>query len=578
MSRVADRRRLKWIYLAVIVALLIPVSILSQPATINAEGRPVGVGVISVMRGKHNLDQSALGEIDPAGETMRLATFGLRAFAATMLWSKSNEQKVKEDWTGFRATLDQLCKLQPNYISVWRFQGWNLSYNVSVEFDDYKSRYYWIKEGVKYLMDGTRYNEEDYRLVSDIGWYTAYKFGRADEKVSFRRLFKQDDDEVYPNHRIRREDRRDNWLVGKEFFHKAEDMVGDLGLSLGGTSPCVFYSHSAMAQINFAENLEKDGIFDEKARVAWDNALADWDAFGSRELVSLGGLRYRLSSLDENALKWKQLSQRLELMAPGAREQIRLERIATLPTAQREAILKPRKERTREEMQRAMLAERSIMPSHVDVAQRSGDKQAAMELARNMLEMEQLMGHIEKDRGTSNYGYWKMRCEMERTDDALAAREQLYVAQKAYDDSDLPRAKEQFNLAFANWRTIMDKHPSLVKDDVSGSDLLDAIVIYNGVLQLLQEDMPKPFILQDLIDAQGAKDRDVRVTEDLPPGFTARMTQSQATDGASSPESPPDVDTTPSVPNEDSPAKDDASSKDSTATDQIPSARQPDTN
>ena len=68
-----------------------------------------------------------------------------------LLWEKANDYKKVEDWTNLTATLEQLAKLQPNFITFWKFQAWNLTYNVSVEFDDYHDRYYYVRRGIEFL-------------------------------------------------------------------------------------------------------------------------------------------------------------------------------------------------------------------------------------------------------------------------------------------------------------------------------------------------------------------------------------------------------------------------------------------
>ena len=90
------------------------------------------------MRASYGLSQAELGEIDPASETMKMATLGLRGVATNLLWTKANRYKKTESWDKLSATLNQIAKLQPNYITVWEFQAHNLSYNVSAEFDDYR--------------------------------------------------------------------------------------------------------------------------------------------------------------------------------------------------------------------------------------------------------------------------------------------------------------------------------------------------------------------------------------------------------------------------------------------------------
>ena len=95
-------------------------------------------------------------------------------------------------WTNLTATLEQLAKLQPNFITFWQFQSWNLTYNVSVEFDDYHDRYYYVRRGIEFLRDGERYNVDHPRLLWDLGWFIGQKVGRADERVHHHGQYEQD--------------------------------------------------------------------------------------------------------------------------------------------------------------------------------------------------------------------------------------------------------------------------------------------------------------------------------------------------------------------------------------------------
>jgi hypothetical protein len=93
----------KIVYACVIAALLLPLSWLSQPETTETKG-----GVLAQMRSEHQLSQAQLGEIDPASETIKLATLGMRGVAANILWTKANEYKKTEDWVGYSAALEQI--------------------------------------------------------------------------------------------------------------------------------------------------------------------------------------------------------------------------------------------------------------------------------------------------------------------------------------------------------------------------------------------------------------------------------------------------------------------------------------
>ena len=95
-------------------------------------------GTLARMRAENGLAPAELGEIDPASATMKFATLGMRPVAVSWLWHKANEYKKFKDWDKLEATVEQIIRLQPNDLEVWDFQAHNLSYNVSVEFDDYR--------------------------------------------------------------------------------------------------------------------------------------------------------------------------------------------------------------------------------------------------------------------------------------------------------------------------------------------------------------------------------------------------------------------------------------------------------
>ena len=90
----------KIIYGCGIIVLLFPLFLLGQPATTSPDGSRDGSsgsagGKLAQLRSEYGLSQAELGQIDPASETMKMATLGLRAFAANILWTKANY--VQED-------------------------------------------------------------------------------------------------------------------------------------------------------------------------------------------------------------------------------------------------------------------------------------------------------------------------------------------------------------------------------------------------------------------------------------------------------------------------------------------------
>ena len=99
----------KIIYIAIIGALLIPLSMISRPETRDPDGKIADAGgQLSVLREKHDLSQAKMSEIDPASETMKLASLGLRGVAVNMLWMQAMEHKKTENYDGLASTLQAL--------------------------------------------------------------------------------------------------------------------------------------------------------------------------------------------------------------------------------------------------------------------------------------------------------------------------------------------------------------------------------------------------------------------------------------------------------------------------------------
>ncbi len=122
--------------------LLIVLVWLGQPATIGVgDEKGSEGGQLAQLRTKDEFSEASLGEVDPASETMKLATLGLRGVAVQLLWDQANTYKMKKDWTHLTAAVNQIIHLEPHFTKVWNFQAWNLTYNVSAEFDDYRERY-----------------------------------------------------------------------------------------------------------------------------------------------------------------------------------------------------------------------------------------------------------------------------------------------------------------------------------------------------------------------------------------------------------------------------------------------------
>lgn len=501
-------------YITAIALLLLPLSALSMPATVEPnkpDGGSPG-GKLSQLRTQYNLAQAELGEIDPASETMKLATLGMRGVAANILWIWANHYKKVEDWDKLELTVQQIIRLQPNFLEVWDFQAHNLSYNVSVEFDDYRMRYQWVKKGIDFLILGTHYNRQEPGLLNQVGWYTGQKVGRSDEQTQFRRMFKDDKDfhQVFRNNGIEVDQdqalgpdvKPDNWLVARLWFNKATDAVTFSGKPIRGKSPLLFYSGGPMSQINGAAAMQKDGYFFQRAQIHWQKATDEWFAYGNRELPATAGYNIRLNDLEPMRARLKEMQADVDKLAPGVRDQIRQEKTGKLSAAMQAALAKPEKDRTPEEIGLVYQAQYLIEVSDREVLE-AAPREARPKLRALVEQIETDGGvaeSIDRNRNIVNFTYWRTRCEAEMTDLAQGARKDVYDADKLFASGEqFSAARQAYERSWAAWAKLFALHPDLM-ENAEAQDLIESIEKYRDLLGQLDEKFPADFPLYDLLD------------------------------------------------------------------------------
>ena len=520
--------RRKIVYLVAIVVLLGLLSVLGRPAARNFESdQGSRGGVLAQLRERHEFSQTQLGEIDLTGETIRLATFGLRGVGALILWEKANTYKMKKDWTNLSATLEQITHLQPNFLKVWTFQAWNIAYNVSREFDDFRQRYRYVIKGIEFLEKGIRYNRREPQLVRDVGWMIAHKIGRSDERLQFRELFKNDDD----FHGSRPRKQRDNWLVAKEWFREAEKLVAD-GAPLGNASRTLFYSDRPLAQMRYAEALENDGNFDDWARQQWAKAYDEWIEYGNIELPAFDPQvdTVRLNDFEKERDEARRLLKDLEDLDPEVRGRILDKKKAELTDEQREAYydVEPGK-RTDKQYALALEARRKLEIAAEEIAAeiRGPKRSEARNLANEIIAHQRKAQIIRRKRTTVSFEKWRRRAEKEQLEATLNARELIYFGEQARTKGDLEAARDYYQRGSAAWRAVLEdctntrpepdvdeldiQPPPLIADRTFVDDVVDVVDEYLKILDQLDEQFPEDFPLQDFVNAHVEDARPTRL-------------------------------------------------------------------
>jgi len=329
MNKLTSLQR-KLVYLGGIILLFIPITLLGLPGT-TAPASGMGTaqedagGKLTRLRKEYDLGESSLGSVDPASSAMSLVLLGFRGVATSLLWLQAQHEQKTKAWPELRATTESIILLQPHFLKVWDFQGWNLAYNVSVEWDAVADRYYWVKEGIKFLKKGVQRNQKYPQLYWYVADTTGKKIGRSDERVQFRRFFRDDPNkEMYPSGLDAgvNPDGKDNYLVAKEWFERANEVNDTYHNEQHIMARILFRGYPMRAQMDYATALQQEGLFDEVTRHAWEVGFNEWTTiYGMEEFDSPGGMLHMEVTPDEAARMEKGTKEDRELLRWVARYQ-----------------------------------------------------------------------------------------------------------------------------------------------------------------------------------------------------------------------------------------------------------------
>jgi len=486
----------KIIYIAMIGGLIIPLSLIALPETRDADGKIKSAGgVLSRLRNEHALSQARLSEVDPASETMKLASLGLRGIAVNVLWSQATEQKKNGDYDGLNSTLQALTKIQPSFIRVWEYQAHNLAYNVSMEFDDYESRYHWVKKGLNFLKSGIRYNKQDHRITDNLGFFTGNKMGKSDEKESFRRIFGSDfefheqmSDRIDPESYELREYGHDSWKMAYQWYNYSRNMV-DSGVAKKQRNDMIFFMFRPSQIRNMGLSLQAEHPTGSVIQEVWRDSYEEWQDYGEQELVNTLGIRIKLNGSIRIEDKLRRLRKDLDALVPeGTRRQLTQELLPNSRLTEEEQaeyqILSelPADQFSNDEQQRwrflsnALKTEVAKLDQRIAAEAAKENLVAATEIVSEIVRSQQELRTINRDNETVNYPYWDSRTRTESEAATVVAQYALYEAQQQWkqsiyeDEFDYDyRTKEKtitrkgaitlYNEAFEYWQPIITANP-----------------------------------------------------------------------------------------------------------------------
>jgi hypothetical protein len=360
------------------------------------------------------------------------------------------------------------------------------------------------------LILGSHYNRDEPGLLSQIGWFTGQKIGRADEHQQFRRLFRDDKDfhQVFRDNGVEVDealgpDRKpDNWLVGKLWYNKAVDAHIAHSKPIRGRTPLLFYSGAPMSQMNSAAAMNKDGYFFENAVLAWHQAKDAWQRYGERELPTSVGFNIRLNDKEPVDQRIKEAREELDRLCPGAAEEIRKEKLAKLAPDKQAILNIPPEQRSAEQSSLAYDAEQEakVLPRDYIGRSKLEDRPRVRQLADQIEQDEQTAHQIEINRRIVNFAYWRTRAEAELTEEAPQAHSNVYSADKLVASGEnLAKARGMYEAAWKLYDTIFEKYPELM-ENAEAQDLIESVAHYRDLLGQLDEPFPSDFPLWSLLD------------------------------------------------------------------------------
>ena len=584
----------KIIYIAIIGALLIPLSMISRPETRGPDGKIADAGgQLSILREEHDLSQAKMSEIDPASETMKLASLGLRGVAVNMLWMQATEHRKKENFDQLASTLQALTKIQPSFVKVWEHQAHNLAYNVSMEFDDYEYRYQWVKKGIGFLKQGIPYNKRDHRITDQLGFFTGNKIGKSDEKLSFRRMFRNDEEYHYEmSDYIDPDDYYqsaaygyDNWKMAYQWYDYSRTLVEEKSCRQR-RSDLLFYMWRPAQLRNQALGLLEEERPGAEIQEIWERADSEWIDYGNQKISNTLGITITLEEMakyEADLVAWRE---KLDALQPreGSDEatvgEIRQQRMKDLISDQNIspedlALVEVPGDQLNDEQSRVVsrlkkqLAKLSLeLDPRLLLETRDEDRFEAKKFVDEIRLLHAKMRTIGSSSNTVNYAYWRERTASESETETLDAHRALYDAdetwrQSIYDDEyDFDyKTKEKtitkrgaitlYEDAFAKWSDVLKKYPVL-KEGVFMRDLMGKSQTYWDMLEITNREWPDDFPLQWLIDERAADgDQDGLPTSEAIEAFkSARESEEEEEEEESETDEPTDLKQSAEMPEE----------------------------
>jgi len=155
-----------------------------------------------------NQDRERLGitrvqPLENAPPVLAFTTVALGGFLGLIsnaLWIRALDLQDDDKFFEMAQLADWITKLEPHFVQVWLVQSWNMAYNISVKFTDFKDRWRWVSRGIELLRDeGLRYNPHEILIYRELAWFFQHKMGQNldDAHMYYKQMWANDMAEVF---------------------------------------------------------------------------------------------------------------------------------------------------------------------------------------------------------------------------------------------------------------------------------------------------------------------------------------------------------------------------------------------
>ncbi len=184
----SSARRDQLVALALAAALLLIILFLQPTIDTMRNGRRApGSGAV-ISQGLVPPTDTSLREL--AVEFPRLTLGGFRGILAERLWYRAENAKNDRQWQDLGTYYTLIGKLEPYFVSVYKFNAWNEAYNLSAQWHSVENKYRWVLEGLNHLYDGEYYNPNNPDLLMEIAQMYFLKLGGSFERTSYRQFWR----------------------------------------------------------------------------------------------------------------------------------------------------------------------------------------------------------------------------------------------------------------------------------------------------------------------------------------------------------------------------------------------------